>query len=100
MCLSFVARDTVAIGIVCIGWVPNRIRNARAIEHDRIPRLLKEERRIALVGFLHFPDMIEIVAADAIDTANGKRAAARDRGFGRSHLRQRLLRLRTHFFCP
>ena len=60
-----------------------RIGNARAVEHDRIARLLKEERRVALVGFLHFPDVIEIVAADAIDAANRKEAAACDRGFGR-----------------
>src|SRR5579872_3059776 len=40
-----------------------RIRNARAIEHDRIARLLEEERRISLVGLLHLLDVIEIVAA-------------------------------------
>src|SRR5581483_113167 len=65
-----------------------RIRNARAIEHDRIARLLEEERRISLVGLLHLFDVIEIVAADAIDAAHRKRAAARDGGNGRRNCRQ------------
>ena len=59
-----------------------RIWHARAIRHHGIARLLEEERRITLVGLLHLADVVEIVAADAIDAADRKDAAAGHGHFG------------------
>ena len=39
---------------------------------DRIGRLLKEKRRLALVGAGGLSDVVQIVAADAIDAAHRK----------------------------
>ena len=77
-----------------------RIRHLRAIKHDGIARLLEEERRIALVGFLHLANVVEIVAADAIDPANGKEAAAHDRHFGRRDRGQNAMADSAHAFAP
>ena len=77
-----------------------RIGNARTVQHERIAGLLKEERRIALVGFLHFPDVVEIVAADAIDASNRKGAATGDRSFSRGDRRKRVRSLTAHFLAP
>src|ERR1700716_3757091 len=58
------------------------IRHLRAVRHHGVPRFLKEERRIAFVGFLHLEDVVDIVATDAIDPTNGKETATHDRHFG------------------
>src|SRR5690606_25125448 len=55
--------------IIGLWW----IRNFRSFRDDRIGWLLEEKRRIALVGFLHFANVLKIIAADAIDTPHGKR---------------------------
>ena len=68
--------------VLKIGGV-GRIGYNGAVIDDGIARLLKEERRIAFVGFLHFPDMRNVVAADAIDTPNREQPAANHRQYGR-----------------
>src|SRR5690606_17207396 len=50
-----------------------RIRNFRSFRDNGIGCLLEETRRIALVGFPHASNVPEIIAADTIDTLNGKR---------------------------
>ena len=65
-----------------------RIGDDRAVADDRITRLLEEERRIALVGFLHLADVRHVIAADAVDAAHRKLAAAGDRQQGRRDCRQ------------
>jgi GntR family transcriptional regulator, vanillate catabolism transcriptional regulator len=45
----------------------HRVGDGHAILHEGISRLLKEERRILLVGFLHFADVVYVVAAHAVD---------------------------------
>jgi hypothetical protein len=55
----------------------------RAIGNDSVSRLLEEERRIAFVGFLHLTDMIDVIAADAINPAHWKPATTCERQLGR-----------------
>src|SRR5690242_5039042 len=49
-----------------------RIRHGCPIRHDRIGRLLEEEWRIALVRLLHFTDVFDVVATDAVDAPDWK----------------------------
>src|SRR5690606_32877593 len=80
-----------------------RIRNAAAVGDDRVGGLLEEERRIALVAFLHLADVLEIVAADAIDATNRKRLVASDdpddRAFGRGRRRRARSGTHSNSFC-
>lgn len=77
-----------------------RIGHLRAIGHHGIARLLEEERRIAFVGFLHLANVVDIVAADAIDPANRKEAAAGDRHLGGRDRWQHALDRGAHAFDP
>jgi hypothetical protein len=77
-----------------------RIRHPRAVRHHGVPRFLKEERRISFVGFIHLADVVDIVAADAIDPTNGKETAAHDRHFGNGDFRQHPLDHGVHAFDP
>ena len=49
------------------------IWHGRAILNNRVGRLLKEKRRLALVGFLHFPDVVDIIAPNAIHAPDRKK---------------------------
>jgi hypothetical protein len=72
----------------------------RTIGHHGVARLLKEERRITLVGFLHLTDMIDVIPADAIDPANGEETAADDRKLGYGDSGQHALGGNVHVVDP
>src|SRR4051812_19100179 len=77
-----------------------RIGYLCAIKHDGIPRLLEEKRWITLVGFLHFANVVEIVAAHAEDPANRKEASAYDRHLDRWNCGQNSMADSAHAFAP
>jgi hypothetical protein len=77
-----------------------RIRHLRAVKHHGVPRFLKEERRIAFVGFLHLTDMIDVIPADAINPANGEETAADDRKLGYGDSGQYALGGNVHVVDP
>src|SRR3982075_3195710 len=77
-----------------------RIWHMGAIANHSVPRLLEEERWIALVGFLHLANMIDIVAADGINAAHRKPTAADDRQFGLGDAGQHAFCRDVHAFDP
>src|SRR5205807_5835167 len=55
---------------------PLRIGNHRVTRHDGISGLAEEDRSSALRVRAHFPRMVGVVAADAVDAMDGKALAA------------------------
>src|SRR5690606_41576835 len=44
-----------------------RVRHPGAVADDGVGGLLEEERVVALVALLHLPDVVDVVAPDAVD---------------------------------
>ena len=55
-----------------------RIRNGRAVGHNRIGRLHEEKRRLAIRIMAHLARVFGVVAADAIDAADREHFVALD----------------------
>src|SRR5690606_10185570 len=64
------------------------IGNDCSFRDDGIRGLLEEERRIPLVSFLHFTDMLDVVPSDAVDATYRKARVRTDDG-KRRHLQRK-----------
>src|SRR5690606_35058231 len=57
-----------------------RVRHPGAVADDGVGGLLEEERVVALVALLHLPDVVDVVAPDAVHAPHGEPVrGARDR---------------------